>query len=102
MQRRQFIKTSGAAAAGLAFVKSNAAPLAASKNKLPKWKGFNLLDFYSPDPARNTHLTPEDYFKWMHDWGFDFIRIPVAYPCCLDIDRTKDIVAEDTYKIDNK
>ena len=102
MQRRKFITTTAAASAGLAFVKSmvNAAPLAI-KNKLPKWKGFNFLDFFSPDP---THIrpTPEDYFKWMHDWGFDFIRIPIAYPCYLDIDRTKNITPDDVYKINTK
>jgi len=101
MQRRIFIKTTAAATASLAMVKP-ALAAAAPKNKLPKWKGFNLPDFYSPDPVRNNHPTPEDYFKWMQDWGFDFIRIPVAYPCYLDIDRTKDITAEDTYKISNK
>lgn len=38
----------------------------------------------------------------MRDWGFDFVRIPIAYPAYLDIDRTKNITAEDTYKIDPK
>ncbi len=38
----------------------------------------------------------------MRDWGFDFVRIPIAYPAYLDIDRTKNITPEDTYKIDNK
>lgn len=64
--------------------------------------GFNLLDFYSPDPARNNHPTKEDHFKWMRDWGFDFIRIPLAYPCYLNIDRTKNISADDVYKINEE
>ena len=32
-------------------------------NKLPKWKGFNLLDFFSPDPAKARPGTEEEYFK---------------------------------------
>lgn len=101
MQRRIFIKQSGISAAALAVGTS----FSFSKkinNPLPAWKGFNLLDFYSPDPARNQRTTTEEHFKWMQDWGFDFIRIPIAYPCYLNIDRTKNIAPEDVYKINNK
>jgi aryl-phospho-beta-D-glucosidase BglC (GH1 family) len=38
----------------------------------------------------------------MHDWGFDFVRIPIAYPYYLNIDRTKNITPEDVYKIDEE
>jgi endoglucanase len=103
MQRRNFIKASAAATVGAALVGLPAfAEVTAIKNKLPRWKGFNLLDFYSPNPERNNNPTPEDYFKWMQDWGFDFIRIPIAYPCYLDFDRPKSITPEGVYKIDNK
>ena len=102
MQRRSFIKTTAAATAGLAFVKPTAATPIAATNKLPRWKGFNFLDFFSPNPGRGSRPTPEEYFKWMQDWGFDFIRIPIAYPCYLDIDRTKNITPDDVYKIDTK
>ena len=34
----------------------------------------------------------------MRDWGFDFVRIPIAYPCYLNIDRTKNILPEDIIK----
>jgi aryl-phospho-beta-D-glucosidase BglC (GH1 family) len=73
-----------------------------AENKLPKWRGFNLLDFFSPDPSNARLQTREDHFRWMSDWGFDFVRVPMAYPAYLDIDRTKNITAADTYKIDNK
>ena len=63
---------------------------------------FNLLDFFSPDPSNARLQTSEDHFRWMSDWGFDFVRIPLAYPAYLNIDRSKNITAEDTYKIDNK
>ncbi len=72
------------------------------KNKLPKWKGFNLLDFFSPDPANARRTTTEDHLKWMHDWGFNFVRLPMAYPYYLDIDRSKKITTEKIYNIDQK
>ncbi|HYG19536.1 MAG TPA: glycosyl hydrolase family 5, partial [Ohtaekwangia sp.] len=83
MDRRTFIAATTMAAAGLTLTGSSvfAAP---KKNKLPKWKGFNLLDFFSPDPEQSRPATKEEYFKWMQDWGFDFVRIPMAYPYYLD------------------
>jgi endoglucanase len=104
MQRRTFIKNTGVAAAafGMSGHQALASLNSSGKNKLPKWKGFNLLDFFSPDPTRSRESTPEEYFKWMRDWGFDFVRIPMAYPWYLNIDRTRNITPEETYKIDEK
>lgn len=98
MNRRTFLETSSMAAAALTLTGAEA--LAASKkNSLPPWKGFNLLDFFSPDPAKSRAGTTEDHFKWMQGWGFNFVRIPMAYPAYLDIDRTKNISPDDVYKI---
>jgi hypothetical protein len=36
----------------------------------------------------------------MRDWGFDFVRIPVAYPYYLKFDRSKDITPEEVYQTD--
>jgi aryl-phospho-beta-D-glucosidase BglC (GH1 family) len=36
---------------------------------------------------------------WMRDWGFDFVRIPMAYPSYLDIDHDKKITPEEVYRI---
>lgn len=101
MQRRTFIKNTGMAAAalGLGAHGAMASFSAPPENKLPKWKGFNVLDFFSPDPTHG-EPTPEEYFKWMQDWGFDFIRIPIAYPSYLKIDRSRNITPEETYNID--
>ena len=71
-------------------------------NKLPRWKGFNLLDFFNPNPSNSSVATTEDHFKWMQDWGFDFVRFPMAYPCYLKFDRTKDITPEQVYSIDEQ
>ncbi|GEO11276.1 glycoside hydrolase family 5 protein [Segetibacter aerophilus] len=100
MDRRIFIKNTSLATAALALPKID--PLRSAnlaKNNLPKWKGFNLLDFFSPNPKPVSKPTTEDHFRWMRDWGFDFVRIPIAYPYYLSIDRTKNITSEDVYKI---
>src|SRR4051794_27138339 len=99
MDRRIFIRNSGIAAATFALTgpQAIAAIDGPPKNKLPKWKGFNLTDFFSPDPLRARPSTTEDHFKWMRDWGFDFVRFPIAYPFYLKIDRSKDITPADTY-----
>lgn len=72
------------------------------KNSIPAWKGFNVQDFFTPDPARAYRMTTEDELKWMADWGFDFLRIPMAYPSYLEFDRTKDIGPDDVYHISER
>lgn len=73
-----------------------------SQNKLPQWKGFNLLDFFSPGDNRQGATNPEEYFKWMHDWGFDFVRIPMAYPRYIKFDRSKNITPDQIRNIDTE
>jgi len=101
INRRAFVKNTGLTAIGAAVgtKKLFASP---RQNKLPAWKGFNLLDFFSPDPSITRGASPEDYFRWMTDWGFNFIRIPIAYPYYLDFDRGRNIKPEEVYHIDEK
>jgi endoglucanase len=106
MNRRFFIRNTTLATAALAL--GGKSVLAVNhtviKNPLPRWKGFNLLDYFSPSPQgiNESGRTKEDDFKWMRDWGFDFVRLPMAYPRYLSINRSKDITADDVYKIDPK
>lgn len=105
IDRRDFLKTTGLgiAAAGLGMAGMSAAESAAmspSPSKLPHWKGFNFLDFFNPNPANARPATPEIFFEWMRDWGFDFVRVPMAYPAYLDIDYSQDITPEQVYRID--
>lgn len=107
LNRRLFIKNSTIAAAGLTLGGKLAIAekdMVFSKNMLPRWKGFNLLDFFSPNPPEGEHqdATTDDDLKWMADWGFDFVRIPMAYPRYLSFDRSKDITVEEVYKTDPK
>ncbi len=98
MDRRDFIKTSGLAVTALSLQGSDAFG-ALKKNKLPQWRGFNLLDFFSPDPANARPATTEDHFRWMRDWGFNFVRIPMAYPSYLDFDRSRNITTGEVYQV---
>ncbi|WP_020606390.1 glycoside hydrolase family 5 protein [Spirosoma spitsbergense] len=104
MQRRTFIQNTSLLTAALSTtgpeLLATAKPTVLTKNKLPKWKGFNMLDFFSPDPANSRPATQEDYFKWMQDWGFDFVRLPMAYPAYLTFDRSRHITPEEIYQID--
>jgi len=103
MNRRDFIKRGIASAAAIQIGGSVSLSLAGTSagNPLPRWRGFNLLDFYLPKPYPGQRTTDED-LKWMVDWGFDFVRLPMAYPRYLDFDRTKDITAADVCKINEQ
>lgn len=101
MKRRDFIAATTLAAASLTLPGPKVIA-AVKKNPLPQWKGFNLLDFFSPNPGQSRRQTTEDNFRWMQDWGFDFVRIPMAYPNYLDIDRSRNITPEDVYKLSDQ
>ena len=101
--RRDFLKKTGLLTGMLGMTGSAALAFPENKtytaNALPKWKGFNLLDFFSPDPYRDRNGSTEEDFKWMSDWGFDFVRIPMAYPSYLEFDRSKDIRPDEVYSL---
>lgn len=103
MKRRTFVKNTGLFTAGLGLTEIAAlASGQAAGNALPKWKGFNLLDFFSPDPKPAGRPTTEEHFKWMRDWGFDFVRIPIAYPYYLTFDRSRNITPAEVYNINEE
>jgi aryl-phospho-beta-D-glucosidase BglC (GH1 family) len=102
--RRDFVRNSSMLALGIGIAGCSSTPSKEplSKNKIPKWRGFNLLDLFSPDPERSRPKITEEDFKWMSDWGFDFVRLPMAYPYYLDIDRSRNITPEEVYNIDER
>ena len=103
IDRRDFIKKTALLTGAAGMAGSSAFALSRSiqnsRNPLPQWKGFNLLDFFSPNPNRPYGGSTEEDFKWMSDWGFDFVRIPMAYPSYLDIDRSRDITPDEVFSI---
>lgn len=59
-------------------------PNAAAIN--PRWYGFNLLEYFSTDadwmkyfPYKNDGMFLEDDFRWIRDWGFNWVRLPMDY-----------------------
>ncbi|MDN4501338.1 cellulase family glycosylhydrolase [Alteromonadaceae bacterium BrNp21-10] len=103
MQRREFLKKSSLAVASAGLISPNVLAESSSSpiiNALPKWKGFNFLDFFNANPNNARAPTPELLFEGMRDWGFDFVRIPMAYPAYLDIDYNKPITPEQVMHFD--
>lgn len=112
LNRRAFLRNAALAAAGVVAGCHKALPgvseaanrpssLSTLGNKLPKWKGFNLSQYFQPDPWYYGAPTPEDWFKWMADWGFDFIRLPVSYPAYLNMPAYQQYISpDDVYRID--
>ena len=107
IDRRSFLKTAGAASAliglssNFAFATEGSSKIS---NPLPRWRGFNLLDYFTPKPpkAGASSFTTEDDFRWIADWGFDFVRLPMAYPRYIKYDPSKNITPEDVLNIDEK
>ncbi|SIO25406.1 glycoside hydrolase family 5 protein [Algoriphagus halophilus] len=101
--RRDFLKKSMVMGSGIGIL--GGVPMQAieemtkPKNKLPAWKGFNLLDFFSDHPDRGRPTKPE-YIQWIADWGFDFVRIPISYPSYLSIDRSRAIRPDEVLNFD--
>jgi len=54
--------------------------LPAGADKLPRWRGFNLLEkFYASEGgARNRPFSEED-FQLISELGFNFVRLPMDY-----------------------
>jgi len=105
MNRRIFVRNTALVAA-VSMVEASYGTLLASptggsrKGALPEWRGFNLIDFNTPNPRPDRRYTTEEHLKWMSDWGFDFVRLPVAYPYYLNFDRSRNITPDEVYKID--
>jgi len=83
MKRRTFLKIGTAATVAAAL--GNRGTLAAapglpeaSAGKLPRWRGFNLLEKFSS--SGNKPFVERD-FAWMAAWGFNFVRLPMDYRC---------------------
>ena len=89
MTRREFLQAAGAFAVAAA-----AAPLPASRaagkpavtaRRLPRWRGFTLLQKFTKRPEGNPPFSEAD-FALIAEWGFDFSRLPLSYLCWTDPD----------------
>ncbi len=101
MKRKDFIKTSMIAVTGLQIpgiiVSSQTQKIESSDinyNSLPKWRGFNLLEKFTDKPDEWLNVAPEwgyknepfreSDFAMIHDFGFNFVRLPMSYKCWCD------------------
>jgi endoglucanase len=74
------------AGAGIPAAKFGTSARSQTPDKSPAWYGFNLLEYFStnPDwmkyfPYRNDGMFPENDFRWIHDWRFNWVRLPMDY-----------------------
>lgn len=91
--RRHFlgVTTSAAAACGLNALAASAPttqpgprPLPApSPSRLPRWRGFNLLEKFTAD--RSGPFLESD-FEAIAALGFNFVRLPLSYRCWAEAD----------------
>ena len=98
--RRDVLKYLGCSAAALAVVPGVYArelngvfadpkvlePTPTPSAKNPNWYGFNLLEYFSTDPDwmkyfpyKDDGMFKEDDFRWIRDWGFNWVRLPMDY-----------------------
>ncbi len=100
--RRELIQKAGLAALAAANPVVSRTLAEAKGNPLPRWKGFNLLDYFTPRKGGGSNRTTDDDFRWMRDWGFDFVRLPMAYPSYLTFEPGRDITPEEVCRFDPK
>lgn len=93
--RRSFLRSAaaatavvGAGAAGCLPVTEPAPEGVPAQHVLPRWRGFNLLEMFT---TRSKGRFQEDDFRWISDWGFDFVRLPMCYTLWIQGDDVYDI-----------
>jgi endoglucanase len=91
MPRRTFLKTAAAATAGGVVAPLLPDPAAAAAlpeptaARLPRWRGFNLLEKFTRRRGGNPAFRETD-FQIMQEWGFNFARLPMSYQCWAEPD----------------
>ena len=85
MNRRQFLQSAAASAAAVALpagllraADDKPALIEPSVAKLPRWRGFNLLEWFNADSRKPFK---EEDFALITSLGFDFVRLPLSYRC---------------------
>jgi aryl-phospho-beta-D-glucosidase BglC (GH1 family) len=107
LDRRAFLcdVAVGAAAVtlGSRAAPSMAAEPAPGRNPLPRWRGFNLTNFFQAlsRGEEGEGMVREDDLRWIRDWGFDFVRLPMDYWMWIDSDwkKTRTMRPDDVLKI---
>ena len=66
-------------------------------SKLPRWRGFNLLEKFTKRKDGNPAFAETD-FAMIADLGFDFVRLPMSYLCWTDPNDWLKLTREDELK----
>lgn len=64
---------------------------------LPRWRGFNLLEMFT---TRSDGNWREDDFRWIRDWGFDLVRLPMCYTLWIEGDDVRSFSEPGLAKVD--
>ena len=89
--RREFLKGAvvGAAAMSVAaYGQQENKPSAKAQTAIPRWRGFNLLEMFTMHSRGDW---AENDFKWIRDFGFNFVRFPTCHRLWIE--------GDDNYKI---
>ena len=105
--RRDFLKAAGLSAAAVAMQGTPARAASPqpepAQTAIPRWRGFNLLNFFQALSRGESSdcLVKEDDCRWMRDWGFDFIRLPMDYWLWIDSDwrKTRKLQPDDALRV---
>ncbi len=105
--RRSFLKATAAAAVGLPAVLGEREAAAGEKKTppIPRWRGFNLLSFFQALSRDRSHGKLDgDELRWMRDWGFDYVRLPLDYWTWIDADwrATRTLKPDDVFRVKNQ
>lgn len=68
-----------------------------AQTALPRWRGFNLMEMFGKKSRGDFQ---EDDFRWMAEWGFDFVRLPLCYRLWTEPGDVYAIREEELAKID--
>ena len=92
MSRRTLLKSIGSSAAAFVLPKEpwlsgkSFWPIPSAGAQNPRWFGFNLLEYFSTDadwmkyfPYQDNGMFQEDDLRWIRDWGFNWVRLPMDY-----------------------
>ena len=104
MNRRQFLEASTAALAAAVLAPSLSIRAAqfktATASRLPRWRGFNLLEKFTKHDGGNPPFLESD-FETIAGWGFDFVRLPMSYLCWTDPGDWLNLREDELKHIDN-
>ncbi|MFA0781283.1 MAG: hypothetical protein RJAPGHWK_002809, partial [Candidatus Fervidibacter sp.] len=83
MTRREMLRKVGTMVMGMSVAEAMTAPQPKlpepTPQKLPRWRGFNLLGMFVHGANWVEGRFDERDFEWVAELGFNFVRLPLDY-----------------------